>query len=200
MPISSIRQLAFAAAFCCVALPAAHAQVTTTLNYNLALSDAVISHFHFYDDQPCDYNTNTIYGPNRYRIMSMTVAANGTYNFYDKGYDNGDGNGQDGTLGIYSGSFNPADPGSACVASVDDNQDVTLAPGTYTLVLTSWSGVGGDGGGDVPGSFRYIIKGPAAVTFSDTVAAVPTLAEWGLALLAALAAAMGMRGLRRRSA
>ncbi|MEZ5606770.1 MAG: IPTL-CTERM sorting domain-containing protein [Burkholderiaceae bacterium] len=194
MPISSIRQLAVAAAFCCAALPAAHGQVVTNLNYNLTLTDAVLPDFHFDSGQPCVLHTGI--DPTRYRTVSMTVTTAGTYNFYDTGYVD---DGMDGSLGIYSGPFSVANPSVSCVASVDDDQDVVLSPGTYTLILTSLDGID-----NIPGAFRYTIDGPTAVTLSSTnpsaVAPVPTLAEWSLGLLAALAAGLGWRNLRRRSA
>lgn len=192
--MSSIRQLAVAAAFCCAALPAAHAQVVTNLNYNLALTDAVIPDFHFDSGQPCDIHF--VGDPGRYRTTPMRVTTGGTYNFRDAGYYDDPG-GLDGSLGIYSGSFNPASPAVNCVASVDDDQDVTLTAGTYTLVLSAWDGIS-----EIPGAFHYTIDGPAAVALSSSgaVAAVPTLAEWSLGLLAALAAALGWRGMRRRNA
>lgn len=194
MPISSIRQLAVAAAFCCAALPAAHGQVVTTLNYNLATTDAVIPDFHFHSDQPCDFHTGL--DPTRYRTVSMTVTAAGAYTFEDQ-YD--DTTLFDASLGVYSGAFNPANPSASCVASVDDDQVMNLTAGTYTLVMTSL-----DEMDHIPGAYRYTIDGPAAVGLSATdprtVASVPTLAEWSLGLLAALAAGLGWRGLRRRHA
>ena len=130
--------------------------------------------------------------------MTVQVTASGDYNFYDNGYE--DDIGQDGTLGIYSGTFDPANLGNSCVASIDDDHTVTLAAGTYTFVLSSYSGLGDDENeGDVPGNFYYTITGPGRVGPPvAAVTAVPTLSEWSMMLLAVGAAGMGMRRLRRK--
>ena len=167
----------------------AQAQVVTTLDYNLALSDGVFNGY-FLSGQPCDVGTED----NRYRTTPFVVTAAGAYTFTDVGYY---GTLNDGTMAVYSGSFNPAAPATGCVASVDDNATMTLAAGTYTLVMSSYEGTNGD----IPGAFRYTVDGPAAVTFAapvPTVQAVPTLSEWSLLLLAASAAGIGARRLRRR--
>ena len=179
----------------------AQAQVTTNLNYNLSLSDQPFTG-RFYSDQPCDFSTSTPTG-NRYRTMTMQVTMAGSYAFFDEGYDVGAPY-SDGTLGVYSGAFNPASPSTNCVGSVDDDQPLNLTPGTYTLVLSSYNGQG-DGEGDVgiPGQFFYQITGPARVVLPGNtppaVTAVPTLSEWTLMLLALSAAGLGASRLRRKS-
>ncbi|MGB3071603.1 MAG: IPTL-CTERM sorting domain-containing protein [Ottowia sp.] len=187
-----------AAALLATGALSAQAQVTSTINYNLVLSDAPWTG-RFYSDQPCEMDTHS--PVNRYRTMTVQVTVAGNYQFFDESYDAG---GSDSTLGIYSGAFDPANPATRCVASVDDDQTVNLSPGTYTLVLSSYDGIGEEGeGGEpedagIPGAFRYSVTGPARVGPPASVASVPTLAEWSLALLALSAAGLGMRGLRRK--
>lgn len=174
----------------------AQAQVTTDVKYNLALSDSVFNGG-FRSGQPCNFDTST--AGNRYRTITIRVTAAGTYNFFDEGYDL-ETFYKDGTLGVYSGAFNPASPSSTCVGTVDDDQDLNLDPGTYTLVLSSYNGPDVDPEeSDIPGQFWYKINGPASVVLpTPTVAAVPTLAEWSLMLLSLGAAGLGMRRLRRK--
>ena len=174
---------------------AAQAQVVSNLDYSLALSDAPMDG-HFYSASPCNFGSRD----NRYRTMTVQVTAAGDYEFYDRGYL--DDLGEDGGIGIYSGTFDPTDLAASCVASIDDTYTVTLAAGTYTLVLSSWSGVQG-GEGDIPGNFYYTITGPGPfgtpAPVPQQVTAVPTMSEWGIMLLGLGAAGLGMRRLRRKA-
>lgn len=133
----------------CAGLPAAYAQVTTTVNYNLALSDGVLSNYHFDTGSPC--NIHVVGSPTRFRTTTITVTAAGSYAFSDYIYLGG---GNDGSLGIFTGAFDPANPATNCFAGVDDNATYTLPVGTYTLVLTALDGLT-----QIPGSFGYTITG-----------------------------------------
>ncbi|WP_028603568.1 IPTL-CTERM sorting domain-containing protein [Ottowia thiooxydans] len=194
--MSALKNLLATVAMASCAL-SAQAQVTTNLSYSLALTDAPM--FNRYSGgQPCDIDSTPI--DNRYRTMPMTVTATGAYSFSDV-------SGSNGTMAVYSGPFNPASLGTNCVASVDDGSTLTLAAGTYTLVMTSFGGVSpGEGAPDIPGNFAYRIEGPAAISLNvqpvnptPTVTAVPTLSEWTLLLLAISAAGFGASRLRRES-
>ena len=187
MPCKPIRRALLAAALLCAGVTAAHAQVATPLNYSLAMSDGVLPNYHF-DTGPQPCNIHSGLSETRYRTTTMTVSTAGTYSFTDAFLS-----GNDASLGIFTGAFNPASPTTNCFASVDDGASLALAPGNYTLVLTSLNGLS-----NIPGAFRYNIDGPAAVTFAETApAAVPTLSEWAAWLLAALAGWLGLRSLRR---
>lgn len=190
--MSFLKNVVAAAALASCAL-AAHAQVGSRLNYSLALADSSVDGY-FYDSDPtCNFSSED----NRFKTMSIQVTAAGNYRFYDNGYL--DDVGQDGSLGIYSGSFDPTNLGTGCVVSIDDDHTVNLAAGTYTLVMTSYDGVDGD----IPGNFRYTITGPALIgglaPVPSAVAAVPTLSEWSIMLLGLGAAGIGMRRLRRKA-
>lgn len=190
--VALLKSFVVAAALTACAL-SAHAQVGSRLDYSLALADSAVDGY-FYDSDPtCNYGSED----NRYRTMSIQVTTSGSYRFYDNGYE--DSIGQDGTLGIFSGAFNPSDLGAGCAASIDDDHTVTLAAGTYTLVMSSYDGVDGD----IPGTFRYTVTGPALigglVPVQSAVTAVPTLSEWSLMLLGLGAAGFGMRRLRRKA-
>ena len=65
-----------------------------------------------------------------------------------------------------------------------------LLPAAAALALASpaWAAPGG--------TVAYITYGP----LSTGTQAIPTLSQWGLALLALLAAALGLRSARRRQA
>lgn len=201
--MSTLKNILASVALASSAL-AAQAQVTTNVNYNLALSDQAFTG-RFYSGQPCNIETASP-NNNRYRTLTMQVTMGGSYAFNDEGYDIGAPY-NDGTLGVYSGAFNPASPSTNCVGSVDDDQELNLTPGTYTLVLTSYEGQGGGEGGEggtgIPGQFFYEINGPARVVLAGNtpaaVTAVPTLSEWTLMLLALCAAGLGASRLRRKS-
>ena len=176
----------------CAGLPAAYAQVTTTVNYNLALSDGVLSNYHFDTGSPC--NIHVVGSPTRFRTTTITVTAAGSYAFSDYIYLGG---GNDGSLGIFTGAFDPANPATIFFDGMDANEIYTLPVGTYTLVLTALDGLT-----QIPGSFGYTITGPAAVAVGTAAepTAVPTLSEWSMVLLASLAGVLGLRRLRRRQA
>lgn len=190
--MSLLKNIVAAAVLASCALTA-HAQVGSRLNYSLTEADSAVDGYFDDSDPTCNFGSEV----NRYRTLSIQVTAAGSYRFYDNGYL--DDIGQDGTLGIFSAPFNPLDLGSGCVASIDDDNTVTLAAGTYTLVMSSYDGVGGD----IPGTFRYTVTGPAAIggltPIASAIAAVPTLSEWSLMLLGLGAAGLGMRRLRRKA-
>ncbi|MET4579870.1 IPTL-CTERM sorting domain-containing protein [Ottowia thiooxydans] len=195
--MSAVKNVLASVALAC-AFVSAQAQVNTNLTYSLALTDGQMTG-RFYDGQPCDLESGT--PDNRFRTMPITVTTAGDYEFVDQRESPTI---QDGTLGIYSGVFSSTSLATNCVASVDDGATFTLAAGTYTLVMTSYGGTNGEGG-DLPGSFRYTIDGPAAVRLGaqpvtpPPVTAVPTLSEWTLMLLALSAAGLGASRLRRKS-
>lgn len=190
--VALLKSFVVAAALTACAL-SAHAQVGSRLDYSLGLADSTVNGY-FYDSDPtCNFDPED----NRYRTMTIQVTTSGSYRFYDNGYE--DSIGQDGTLGIYSGAFDPGNLGTGCAATIDDDHTVTLTAGTYTLVMSSYDGVNGD----IPGTFRYTVTGPALigglVPIQSAVTAVPTLSEWGLMLMGLGAAGLGMRRLRRKA-
>ena len=97
----------------------------------------------------------------------------GDYTFVDL-FDPGDG-----YIGIYDGTFDPADPGPRCIAAIDDQETVALTASTpYVIGLSSFNGFD-------TGTFRYQVDGPGTFQIggytpsasSTDVAAVPNPAR-----------------------
>lgn len=71
----------------------------------------------------------------RYQLYSLTVSADGNYDYTD----NRGGSLIDIEVAVIQGAFDPANPTVNCLSSMDDNNTITLQAGiTYTLAVTSW--------------------------------------------------------------
>lgn len=93
-----------------------------------------------------------------------------------------------GQLGLPSGYTSGESLGnSTAVWQGATLSSLQLTPGTYQ---SSW------GQDDTADSFTLVIRAPAPPAV-PAVTAVPTLSEWGLILLAAMAGALGLRARRR---
>ena len=149
---------------------AASPVMAQVLPYSLANTDPTLPTYHFDSGQPCSIHTTG--GPYYYRLVTATVSTAGVYTFVDN-FTPGDA-----SLGVYSGAFNATTPATNCVATVDDNQNVTLSAGTYTFVLTSL-------GTALTSTYQYTITGPAAVVIAPA-ASVPTMSEWAMILFGLL--------------
>jgi hypothetical protein len=141
-----------------VAAPRAQA-ATVTFDYELEASDPLTA-------GPCDPAPSASY---HYRIATFSVDVSGDYTFVDL-FDP-----EDGYIGIYDGTFDPADPGPRCITDIDDEGTVALSAGTtYVIGLSSFNGFD-------TGTFRYQVDGPgtfqlgayAPSASSTVVAAVP---------------------------
>jgi len=132
-------------------------------------------------------------------VAIITIHQSGTYSVVDS-VGPGFPNLVDGTLGLYSGAFDPANPMAHCVGSVDGNKDISLSDGEYIAVFTT---AGSATGGEEVG---FGFGGPAAVTLAPypttpVVASVPTLSEWAMIFLGvALAGGAALMIQRRRTA
>lgn len=74
----------------------------------------------------------------------------------------------------------------------DFSSHATVSGNTITLTLTD----GADGDSDL--SANGSISDPGGPVLPGDVSAIPTLSQWALLLLSLLAAALGMRAVRRR--
>lgn len=183
------------AAVCLSGLSAMAQAADTAVPYSLTTTQPRTNNFHFDSGQPCSIHTGGGEGGDLtapYTVVSYQVTVGGSYSFSDFGLLFNDG--PDGSLGVFNGNFDPANPEVGCVGSVDDNQDITLTPGVYTLVLTTL-----DGMNPIPGDFEYRISGPAAlVPVATTSVPVPTLSESLLIALMLLLGACGMGAVAQR--
>lgn len=177
------------AAVCLSGLSVMAQAAETAVPYSLTAADPTTNNFRFFSGQPCDINhgdpgdvDDDHTAP--YKLVSYQVTVGGIYNFFDVSYDN---DGPDGTMAVYSGNFDPANPAAGCVGSVDDDQNIRLRPGTYTLVLTAYNGMD-----DVPGDFEY------RITPMPVATPVPTLSESLLMALMVLVGACGLGAVAKR--
>jgi len=156
----------------------ARAQVISDVNYVLNGADPTMSdHYH----NGCSLHAV----PGLYELQTLTVTVGGNYQVTDL-FASGDA-----SMAILDGPFVPAAPATNCIFSIDDNNTAALAPGAYTLVLTTL------GGG--PSTYAYRFNGPGAVSFAPGAPlAVPTLSEWAMILFGALLLAGGGWMVQRR--
>jgi hypothetical protein len=156
------------------------AQTPSTVSTTLTASDPSWSNF-IGTGSPCIIYLS---GARKYKTLNINVATAGNYSITDA-YA-----GIDGSLAIYSGSFNPLSPLDNCVTSVDDSSGATLSAGNYTLVLTSYH----DG---QLGNVSYIFNGPGSVSVVSATP-VPTMSEWAMILFGTLLAGSTALYLQRR--
>ncbi|QTD43972.1 IPTL-CTERM sorting domain-containing protein [Ottowia testudinis] len=83
------------------------------------------------------------------------------------------------------------------VCTVSGTTVTMLAAGTCTLAADQAAGT--DTNGDSYMAAAQVTQNVTITNNPGGVAAVPTLGEWGLMLLGLLAAALGVRGLRRQA-
>lgn len=156
----------------------AQAQV---FNYTISNTDPAMNAM-YGNGAPCVLDSTDL---RNYKTVSVTVTTAGTYTIEDDAV-------QDAAAAIYS-TFDPAQPLSGCLASMDNSRTVNLTPGNYTLVLTKWS--------DVWGAFRVSVTGPAPLVYAgSTPAPVPTLSEWAMILLGMILVGGAALHLHRRQA
>ncbi len=110
------------------------------------------------DSAPCV--TDASVGTYSYVQANFKVAVTGAYGFSDR--FPGAVDVQDGRIGVYGAAFNPADPGTGCLAFFDDNSggsvQVDLVAGTvYALVGSSAASA-------AAGQFAFDVFGPGAFT------------------------------------
>ncbi len=130
--------------------------------------------------------------PRFYEVRTLTVSAAGTYVFSDASPD------VDAILGIYDAPFDPADATLNCVTGVDDLSSTNagagaLTAGTYTVVFSTYMS-------NATGVATYTYSGPGTLTLGPAVApaAVPTLTEWAMILLALGLGGIALTAARRR--
>jgi hypothetical protein len=144
-----------------VAPSASAAGVSTEFRPTVSASDPT---FQKWAGDGCPGSVDTSWNLH-YAMYRLDVSDPGAYSYRDVGYlDDSDTYGTiDIEIGVYDlGAFNPASPGSGCLATIDDTGTVTFpSAGSYTLVVTTNDDDPGTGGG------IFTLDGPGAIGWSQ---------------------------------
>jgi hypothetical protein len=89
--------------------------------------------------------------------FTVDVSQGGNYVLNDIGFFDGNPSTVDSYHAFYSlGSFSPASPLNGCIDAGDDSSTITLSPGRYTMVVTTFSS-------GVTGNFIFTLTGPGDI-------------------------------------
>jgi hypothetical protein len=140
---------------------------TTTFSGTLTLSDPVYPYGRP-DTPTCSIQIDDLL-PNKYHFQTrqISVSVTGTYNYLDL-FDT-----IDIEVAVFNGPFDPNNPLTNCMTSMDDAETITLEAGkTYLLAITSW---------DMPnvGSYAFRLTGPGDVFEVEVPATATTSCDVG---------------------